>query len=278
MMTGSPWINPHEHRERRGAGLARRFEGRIAALFVRKATQSAAIQRGRIAARMPRGFCPRAAAPQRPGGFAALAAVLIVAAPFPDADRAGRVAGPPTEVAGIVGGCGFGPGVPVLAPGDPHPSVTGARLTPGPEYYEFPMVSTKRVPGTGNASGVGEVNFSRSPYGVALADDGSYLYDFTVRFERLKPARGGAYVVWTTTPALDEVALAGELSDPVRFAGKVAWNKFLVVVTLEPAFDPAATMWNGPIVIRGMSRSGMMHNMAGHGPFEQENCAAYGYE
>ena len=140
------------------------------------------------------------------------------------------------------------------------------------------MVSTKRVPGTGNASGVGEVNFSQSPYGVALADDGSYLYDFTVRFERLKPARGGTYVVWTTTPALDEVALAGELSDPVRFAGKVTWNKFLVVVTLEPAFDPAATMWSGPIVIRGMSRSGMMHTMAGHGPFEEENCAAYGYE
>ena len=37
-------------------------------------------------------------------------------------------------------------------------------------------------------------------------------------------------------------------------------------------------MWTGPIVIRGMSRSGMMHTMAGHGPFEEENCAAYGYE
>ncbi|MDE2875730.1 MAG: hypothetical protein OXU69_07275 [Gemmatimonadota bacterium] len=32
------------------------------------------------------------------------------------------------------------------------------------------------------------------------------------------------------------------------------------------------------VVIRGMSRSGMTHTMAGHGPFEEENCAAYGYE
>ena len=39
---GSPWIKLREHRERRGAGLAGRDEGRIAALFVRRATQSEA--------------------------------------------------------------------------------------------------------------------------------------------------------------------------------------------------------------------------------------------
>ena len=65
----SPWINPHEHRERRGAGLARRFEGGIAGLCARKATQSFSVQRGCIAARMPRGFCPRAASHgNTPGG------------------------------------------------------------------------------------------------------------------------------------------------------------------------------------------------------------------
>lgn len=124
---------------------------------------------------------------------------------------------------------------------------------------------------------MGEVAFSTSPYGVALATDGSYRYDFTVRFERLAPARTGTYVVWTTTPELDQVALAGKLSDPASFQGRVAWNKFLVVVTLESTFDPDATMWSGPVVMRGMSRSGMMHTMAGHGAFEEEKCAAYGY-
>ena len=193
-----------------------------------------------------------------PGGFLALAAVLVVAAPVRNAEGGWRVADLPAEVAGDVAACGA--------------------LQPGPEYYRFPMVSTKRVPGTGNASGVGEVAFAQSPYGVALGSDGSYRYDFTVRFERLGPARDGTYVVWTTTPELDQVALAGELTNPAGFDGQVAWNKFLVVVTLEPAFDPDATMWTGPIVIRGMSRSGMMHTMAGHGPFEEKNCAAYGYE
>ena len=191
------------------------------------------------------------------GGFAALAAVLIVAAPTRNPESPERVAGPPAEVAEDVGVCGF---------------------VEGPEYYRFPMVSTRRVPGTGNATGVGEVAFAQSPYGIALGPDGSYQYDFTVRFERLGPARGGAYVVWASTPELDHVVQIGEMTDPAGFSGKVIWNKFLVVVTLEPAFDPAASMWSGPIVIRGMSRSGMMHTMAGHGPFEQENCAAYGYE
>ena len=189
----------------------------------------------------------------RPGGFLALTALLVVAAPVRNAEEGRWVADLPAEVAGDAGAC-------------------------GPEYYQFPMVSTRRVPGTGNAAGVGEVAFAQSPYGVALGTDGSYRYDFTVRFERLGPARGGTYVVWTTTPELDQIALAGELTDPAGFSGQVAWNKFLVVVTLEPAFDPDATMWTGPIVIRGMSRSGMMHTMAGHGPFEEKNCAAYGYE
>ena len=198
---------------------------------------------------------------RRPGRFAALAVLLLVAAPVRNAEGGWRVADSPAEVAGDAAVCG--------AP---------AAASTGPEYYRFPMVSTRRVPGTGNAAGVGEVNFSPSPYGVALGTDGSYRYDFTVRFERMGPARDGTYVVWTTTPELDRIALAGELTDPAGFSGQVAWNKFLVVVTLEPAFDAHATMWTGPVVIRGMSRSGMMHTMAGHGPFEEKNCAAYGYE
>ncbi len=148
----------------------------------------------------------------------------------------------------------------------------------GPEYYRFPLVSTGRVPGTGRATGAGEVSFSPSPYGIALAEDGSYLYDFTIRFQRLNRPPGGAYVVWTATPTLDRIVLSGELTDPWSFTGQVSWNKFLLVVTLEPTFDPDAVAWSGPVVIRGMSRSGMMHTMAGHGPFEEENCAAYGYE
>lgn len=217
---------------------------------------------------------------RRPGGWMALAAALVVAAPMPVPEWAGGEAGSPSEVAGLFGGCGLPPGAAVPVAGSRGlalAAVPGSSAR-GPDYYQFPMVSTRRVPGTGNARGVGEVSFAKSPFGISLSEDGSYLYDFTLRFERLRPARSGTYVVWATTPELDQVTLAGEMTDPATFSGKVAWNKFLVVVTLESAFDPGATTWSGPIVTRGMSRSGMMHTMAGHGPFEQENCAAYGYE
>ena len=44
----SPWKRPREHRDRRGAGLARRDEGRIAALFVRGETQSGALNARKV--------------------------------------------------------------------------------------------------------------------------------------------------------------------------------------------------------------------------------------
>ena len=59
--------------------------------------------------------------------------------------------------------------------------------------------------------------------------------------------------------------------------GSARWNKFLVVITLEPDDGGESGMWSGPVVFRGMSRSGMMHTMVGHGALQQENCAAYGY-
>ena len=55
------------------------------------------------------------------------------------------------------------------------------------------------------------------------------------------------------------------------------WNKYLVIITLEPTDDPQSPRWQGPVVLRGMSRSGLMHTMAGHGPFQQEPCATFGY-
>ena len=148
----------------------------------------------------------------------------------------------------------------------------------GPEYYAFPLVTTKNVPGTGLATGTAEVAFSaRSPFVVSLSADGSYRYDVSIRLERARAPARGTLVAWVTTPDLSEVRRIGPLDEHLRAAGQVAWNKFLVVISLESADDPAAERWSGPIAFRGMSRSGMMHTMVGHGVFQQENCAAYGY-
>jgi len=88
---------------------------------------------------------------------------------------------------------------------------------------------------------------------------------------------GSSLVAWVTTPQLDQIKPLGRFSEELRVDGQTDWNKFLLVVTLEPASGDLGDIWSGPIVARGMSRSGLMHTMAGHGPFETEPCAVYGY-
>ncbi len=165
-----------------------------------------------------------------------------------------------------------------LPPASAAPLPASAAPVEAPAYYAFPVVSTRRLPGTGLAVGLGEVTFADSPFGVTLAGDGSYLLDVWLSVERLMAPREGVYVGWLTTPDLDRVERIGALADGGPLRGRARWNKFLLVVTLEPGDDPEAQMWTGPVVMRGMSRSGQMHTMAGHGAFEQENCAAYGYD
>lgn len=148
----------------------------------------------------------------------------------------------------------------------------------GPEYYAFGLYTTKNIPGTGLAEGRAEVSVSgSSPFSVALGTDGSYVYDVHVALERMKPPRSGRLVAWVTTPQLDRIERIGALDENLQTSGTVRWNKFLVVITLEPEDDPDASVWSGPVAFRGMSRSGMMHTMVGHGALQQENCAAYGY-
>ena len=151
-----------------------------------------------------------------------------------------------------------------------------------PDYYAFEMVTTKNVPGTARLTGTAEVTFSPAPFGVSVSSDGSYAYDVHLTFENLRAApRDGVWAVWFAKSDLSEIGYAGVLEPGAPFQSRVTWNKFLAIVTLE---DPGAlesegspARWQGPVVTRGMSRSGMMHTMAGHGPFQQENCAAYGY-
>ena len=149
--------------------------------------------------------------------------------------------------------------------------------TPNLPYYAIEMVKTGRVPGTGRSRGIGQASFARSPFGVSITPDGTYIYDLTIGFERLKTQKQSHYTVWLTTSEIDQVKRLGVLDRNGSVSGRVEWNKYLVVLTLEPEDDPGATKWSGPIVSRGLSRSGMMHTMAGHGPYENEPCAKYGF-
>ncbi len=148
----------------------------------------------------------------------------------------------------------------------------------GPEYYAIELYTTKNLPGSGYARGTADVFVSgASPFSVAVAPDGSYRYEVDVRLERVRAPSRGHLVAWVTTPEIDRIRRLGTLDGSLRAGGTVDWNQFLVVVTWEPDDDPTAESWSGPVAFRGMSRSGMMHTMVGHGAFQEENCAAYGY-
>ena len=158
----------------------------------------------------------------------------------------------------------------------PCSAIISAPLLPS-QYYGIEMVTTRRVPGTGRAVGTGMVNFARSPFGVAVSPSGSYVYDLSLSIDRIKAPRRGAYTAWAVAPDLQDVVRLGVIEEGQVASARVTWNKFLVVLTLEPSTEPTAR-WLGPVVMRGMSRSSMMHTLAGHGPFENETCLKYGFK
>ena len=146
-------------------------------------------------------------------------------------------------------------------------------------YYGFPLVTTKNVPGTGQGKGTVEVTFvEQSPFGVSITENGSYEYQLDISLNRINIKGGGNLVAWVTTRDLSEIERLGVLNENQNIQGIVDWNKYLVVITLEQDTAESAPRWRGPIVMRGMSRSGMMHTMVGHGVLQEENCFAYGYD
>lgn len=173
---------------------------------------------------------------------------------------------------GLVLLCGWSPEKPI-ATGDDVVCTAGDP----PVYYAIDLVSTRKLPGTRLASGTVDMTFKPSPFGVAIGSGGHYRFDLAGRIEKLKPPRNGVYVVWLSTPDLDDVRQLGPLNESNGFEGDVDWPKFLVIVTLEESIDPSQERWKGPVALRGLSRSGRMHTMAGHGPFQSEPCAFYGY-
>lgn len=146
-----------------------------------------------------------------------------------------------------------------------------------PAYYAIDLVSTKRVAGARAARGVGQLTFAKSPFGISISSSGNYIYDLGISVDKLRPRSKSAYVAWASTPNLDRIQRLGVLDRNSQVAGRVTWNKFLVIITLEPSAADLGDTWRGPVVLRGMSRSGLMHTQAGHGPFEQEPCLKYGY-
>jgi hypothetical protein len=141
----------------------------------------------------------------------------------------------------------------------------------GPDPFLVDLVPTAHANG---ARGEVALRFAPSPFGVTVTEDGNHLYHAQVRTSGLE-RDGRALVVWAATPPLDQVKKLGTLDYAGELDGSIAFNKFLVFVTAEASSD--VERWAGPILLRGISPSGRMHTMAGHGPFQGESCAKWGF-
>lgn len=168
-------------------------------------------------------------------------------------------------------------GAPAAVSSGPAPGIACA-ASAGPPYYSISLATTRNVPGTGLARGTAEVALpAASPFPIGVSADGSYVYDVSISLVGVGRAAEGVLVAWVTSPDLSRVRRLGALTEDLGVTGRVEWNQFLVVVTLEPVDDVSADRWSGPVAFRGVSRSGRMHTMVGHGALQQENCAAWGY-
>ncbi|MCZ6917284.1 MAG: hypothetical protein O7I93_10945 [Gemmatimonadetes bacterium] len=159
----------------------------------------------------------------------------------------------------------------------PEPLGRACTATDVSEYYQIELVTTRRVPGSARARGVAAVYDLDSPFPVSVAADGRHIRRLDISIDRLAPVRDGVYVAWVTTPNLDRVELLGALDAEHRLIGEASFNKFLVVISLEADAATLGSRWSGPIVLRGLSKSGFLHTVLGHGPFETESCVSLGF-
>nr|MBA3584082.1 hypothetical protein [Gemmatimonadota bacterium] len=113
------------------------------------------------------------------------------------------------------------------------------------------LLPTAGYPG---ASGTVELRRAPSPFGASVDREGRHRYDLIVRIGGLPDPAG--FVAWATTPTLDPMVRLGAVVNGETRLGPVALDKFLILVTAEPAAAPAGTgRPAGPIVLRGTSPS-----------------------
>ncbi len=156
------------------------------------------------------------------------------------------------------------PDIPRLV--DAMPWVGACLLTP----EVVPLSGTQSAPGSRGSMTLTQPG---SPFEITVDEGGFQTFDIEIQVDRMRRRHGAVYVAWAAKPELDEWMQLGTLSEENRLEARVAWNQFLVFVSEEASAD--VERWQGPIMLTGLSPSGRLHTMAGHGPFEAMNCQLY---
>lgn len=142
----------------------------------------------------------------------------------------------------------------------------------GVAYYSLNLFTPASDVGRPRVAGTVRVSYPSSPFGLPLDREGRLVQRLAVELDPRWRSRHGRLVVWVAPPELQPVRRLGEVGEDGTVAGEVALNKYLVFVTEEPAGAAATDGWQGPVLLKGKSRSGRMQSMASHGMFEPEPC------
>ena len=111
-----------------------------------------------------------------------------------------------------------------------------------------------------------------SPFGIAVSPAGDMQYDVVFSLPSLpSPASLGPYgtfVAWAATPQMSPATKLGEVREGTTRLGRVAFDRFLVIVTAERSANTASLSGTGGptgrVVLRGTSASMRMqpHDLA----------------
>ncbi len=108
-----------------------------------------------------------------------------------------------------------------------------------------------------NAAGRVELGRVPSPFGTRVSSDGHHEFDVALAIRGLPdPSSLGpytTYVAWATTPLLRPMVNLGRVSNGRVDLGRVAFDKFLILVTAEASVD--VDTYQGRLVLRGISAS-----------------------
>ena len=133
---------------------------------------------------------------------------------------------------------------------------------PSRDLYCLPLVP---VPGLAGVSAMVELAQAATPFGVAVTADGAQVHELVLDARGLPdPASLGpytTYVAWAMPPGLEPVQRLGTVTNGRVRLGRVALDKFLVLITAERSADVGRR--EGRIVLRGLSPS---TRLDAHGP------------
>ena len=174
------------------------------------------------------------------GVFGLLAAAFPAAGQLPGSSGACEARAPETRAAGAAGALTDTPTGGVAA-----------------DLHCISLFSTARA---GDARGFVELGRVRSPFGVTVTPSGHHVRGLTAHIEGLPPPSSlgpyTVYMAWAAPLELAPVVSLGPVGNGEHALGRVAFNKYLVMVSAEASADVEAR--EGPLVLRGRSPSALM--------------------